>query len=144
MLVRFKKLHIDAVAPQQATAGAGGFDLTAASVSWDEDTQTWMYGTKLAVQIPVGHVGLLFPRSSIYKTTLSLTNCVGVIDSDYRGEISFRFHFERHAALRRHIYDVGDRIGQLIILPYPAVEFVEADELNDTARGTGGFGSSGR
>jgi dUTP pyrophosphatase len=102
------------------------------------------------VEIPEGHVGFLYPRSSIFKTSMRLTNAVGVIDSDYRGEIRFNFdnthewfgNFYKWAP--RHIaYYEGDRIGQLVIMPIPKVEFEEVDELSSTDRGEGGFGSTG-
>lgn len=138
LTVRFKKLHPEAKAPYQATPGSAGFDLTA--VSKEEDDYIIKYGTGLAVEIPEGHVGLVFPRSSIYKTGLLLTNSVGVIDSDYRGEISAVFtNIEFHKE-----YKVGDRIAQLVIMPIPAVKFEEAEELTETKRGAGGYGSTGR
>lgn len=139
MKVKFKKLHEYAKAPYQGTVGSAGFDLTAVSMT-ELDNGYLRYGTGLAVEIPAGHVGLVFPRSSIFKTGMTLTNCVGVIDSDYRGEITAVFV----GGDIRTEYKVGDRICQLIIMPYPAVEFVEASELSDTARGTGGYGSTGK
>ena len=97
------------------------------------------YGTGVAVEIPHGYVGFVFPRSSIANTHLTLSNSVGVIDSGYRGEIKAKF---RKGGTRG--YNVGDRIAQLIIMPYPEVTFVEVDELSDSDRGEGGYGSSGR
>jgi dUTP pyrophosphatase len=93
------------------------------------------------MEIPEGFVGLVFPRSSIRKYDLSLTNCVGVIDSGYRGEIQATFRKEAGIPSKR--YDVGDKIAQMIILPYPSIQFIETDELSDTERGEGGFGSTG-
>ena len=141
LVIRFKKLHPDAKAPYQATPGSAGFDLTAVSVEPVEE-YFWAarYGTGLAVEIPEGHVGLVFPRSSIYKTEQSLPNCVGVIDSDYRGEITAVFS----KGAQDRAYKVGDRIAQLVIMPIPAVRFVEAEELTETERGAGGYGSTGR
>jgi len=98
------------------------------------------YGTGIAVEIPPGHVGLIFPRSSIFHTGLILTNSVGVIDSGYRGEIKAVFKAPGHY----DIYRIGERIGQLVIVPIPDVEYEEADELSETERGTGGYGSTGR
>jgi dUTP pyrophosphatase len=83
----------------------------------------------------------LFPRSSIFRKELLLTNCVGVVDADYRGEVFFKFALRDR---RSHVYQNGERIGQMIIMPIPAVEFVEAEELSKTERGTGGYGSTGR
>ena len=91
------------------------------------------------MEIPEGHVGLLYPRSSISKTSCSLRNAVGVIDSGYRGEIMLKFS----CSTNLNIYNVGDRVAQLIIMPYPQVQFEEVEELSDTDRGEGGFGSTG-
>lgn len=140
MIVRVKKTHPDAVVPTYAKPGDAGLDLTAISKEWDEEKGLVVFGTGLAVEIPEGYVGLIFPRSSICKTPLMLTNSVGVIDSGYRGEIKFMF---RPVDRARKNYEIGDRIGQMIIVPYPQITLVEADDLSDTARGTGGFGSSG-
>jgi len=142
MKVRFKKLNEKAVVPSYAKPGDAGLDLTATSKELTNNPQYGYleYGTGLAVEIPEGHVGLIFPRSSISNTGLILSNSVGVIDSGYRGEIKFRF---------KHIpgtadYNVGDRVGQLVILPYPSIETEEATELSSTERGDGGFGSSNK
>ena len=140
MNVKIKKLHPDAVIPTYAKAGDAGMDLTAISESWNEDNSMVTYDTGLAIEIPKGHVGLLFPRSSIYKTSLDLTNAVGVLDSGYRGSIMFKFRYVEEGM----VYDVGDRVGQLIILPYPEIEFEEVDELSETDRGEGGYGSTGK
>lgn len=139
MEVKFKKLSPDAIAPIQATDGAAGFDLTAIGMDW-LDSKTIKYHTGIAVEIPPGHVGYVFPRSSCYKRGMALTNCVGVIDSDYRGEITFVFRKNR----RDDNYHYGERIAQLIVMPIPAVEFIEVEELSDTVRGTGGYGSTGK
>tara|TARA_R110000868_G_scaffold66014_14_gene197068 strand:- start:3150 stop:3572 length:423 start_codon:yes stop_codon:yes gene_type:complete len=139
MNLKIKKLHPDAKIPAMATDGAAGFDLTAVSKEWDEVNQVLVLGTGLAIQIPRGHVGLLFPRSSIYKTELSLANSVGVIDSDYRGEVKAMFYTGR----AKQNYNVGDRVVQLVIVQIPAVNIQVVDELNDTKRSSGGFGSTG-
>lgn len=139
MKVRFKKLHRDAKPPIRMTNGAAGYDLTA--VSLRQGRGIYRYDTGLAIEVPKGHVGLLFPRSSSYKTGLLLSNCVGVLDSDYRGSILFVFWDIHYASPP---YEVGDRIGQLIIMKIPDIEFVEADELTDTDRGAGGYGSTGK
>lgn len=142
MQVNIKKLHEDAVIPSYAKDGDAGMDLTATSKSYDEHGNV-VYGTGLAFEIPNGYVGLLFPRSSNTKKDLILGNSVGVIDSGYRGEVVLKFK----AALKdqhrmKEIYEIGDRIGQIIIMPYPQVEFVEVDELSSSDRGVGGFGST--
>lgn len=138
MKVNIKKLHPDAVIPKYAKPGDAGLDLTAVDVVADGNTLT--YKTGLAIEIPFWHVGLLFPRSSVYKTGQSLTNCVGVIDSGYRGEIMLKFTLSPYAKE----YEIGDRVGQLIIMPYPRIDFVEVDELIPSDRGEGGYGSTGR
>jgi len=137
MKVKIKKLHEDAVIPGYAKDGDAGMDLTAVDVESDGGVIT--YKTGLAVEIPRWHVGLLFPRSSVYKTGQSLTNCVGVIDSGYRGEIMLKFTLSPY----QREYEIGDRVGQLIIMPYPKVEFEEVEELTETSRGKGGYGSTG-
>ena len=140
MKIRFKKLSPSAVVPTKAHASDAGFDLTCTRYEVTNG-ELFTYHTDIAVEIPEGHAGLLFPRSSIYKQDLFLTNSVGVVDSGYRGEVMFKFK-PICSDVKQH-YQVGDRIGQLIIIPYPNVEFVEADELSDSERGAGGYGSSG-
>ena len=141
MEVAIKKLHKDAVIPEYAKAGDAGLDLTAVSVETTDDY--YEYGTGLAMEIPRGYVGLIFPRSSISKKDLSLANSVAVIDSGYRGEIKLRFN-----ALKpdwpMKIYEAGDRVGQLVVVPYPQVQLAEVEELSESDRGEGGFGSSGQ
>lgn len=137
--IKFKKLNSNAVMPKRGTPGAAGFDLTAV---WLEATETTLkYDTGIAVEIPPGYVGLLFPRSSVCKTGLSLANSVGVIDSDFRGSISFVFYKPAACIVP---YLPGDRIGQLVIVPIPEVEYVEVEELSETDRGAGGYGSTGK
>lgn len=140
MEVRIKKLHPDAVIPTYAKDGDVGMDLTATSISLDPQGNV-VYGTGLAFEIPYGYVGLVFPRSSLSRKDLVLSNSVGVIDSGYRGEVTFKFKRTKSPATG---YEVGDRIGQIIIMPYPKIEFVESDELSETERGTGGYGSTGK
>lgn len=138
--IKIKKLSKDSVLPTYSKVGDAGLDLTAISEEWNEDNSIVTYDTGLAIEIPKGHVGLIFPRSSIYKTSLDLTNAVGIIDSGYRGSIMFKFRYVEEGM----VYDVRDRVGQLIILPYPEIEFEEVDELSETDRGEGGFGSTGK
>ncbi len=136
--VKIKKLHPNAVIPSYSKEGDAGMDLYAISSSMDEHGN-FVYDTGLAMEIPKGYVGLVFPRSSVSKTIHSLRNSVGVIDSGYRGPIVLKFSGNSG----RSKYDTGDRVGQIIIMPYPKVEFLEADELTDSDRGGGGFGSTG-
>ena len=140
--VKIKKLVDHAEIPEYMRDGDAGLDLTATDRYENRDFDYIEYGTGISVQIPVGYVGLIFPRSSISKTPHSLANSVGVIDSNYTGEIKFRF---RTTENREDLeYGVGDRIGQLIIIPYPKIILEEVDTLDNTNRGSDGFGSSGR
>ena len=146
--VKIKKLHKDAVIPKYETFGSVGMDLTAVSKEYDKHGNV-VFGTGLAIQIPTGYYADLRPRSSISKYDLVLANSVGTIDSDYRGELILKFKPSMYFGVNRGdddgvMYDVGDRIAQLVILPYPKVSFVEVDELSDTERGTGGFGSTNK
>ena len=146
--VKIKKLHKDAVIPKYETVGSVGMDLTAVSKEYDEHGNV-VFGTGLAIQIPTGYYADLRPRSSISKYDLVLANSVGTIDADYRGELILKFKPSVYFGVNRGdddgvMYDVGDRIAQLVILPYPKVSFVEVDELSDTERGTGGFGSTNK
>jgi dUTP pyrophosphatase len=138
--LKIKKLQDEAVIPQYAKPGDAGLDLVAISEDWNKDNTMVTYGTGLAFEIPEGHVGLIFPRSSISKTTLNLSNSVGVIDSGYRGEIMFKFRYLENG----DVYEVGDRIGQLVIIELPKVNIIEVQELSSTERGEGGFGSTGK
>jgi dUTP pyrophosphatase len=143
--VRFKKLNPQATIPSYAKPGDAGMDITCTDRYFDQTTNCWVYHTGLAVEIPEGYVGLIFPRSSICKVDLSLSNAVGVIDSGYRGEIKFFFrgHPREREGMLTKLYPIGDRIGQMIIMPFPMIDIEEATELSDSVRGTGGFGSSG-
>ena len=139
MKVGIKKLHPNAIIPKYAKAGDAGLDLTAVEIIDDPVQVT--YKTGLAFEIPLGFMGLIFPRSSVRNYELSLSNCVGVIDSGYRGEVQLTFN--KLGGVPSKAYVVGDRVGQLIIMPYPEIELVELDNLSSTERGEGGFGSSG-
>ena len=133
------KLDAGAIIPKYAKGGDAGMDLYAVSFGIDQNNN-YVFGTGLAMEIPEGYVGLIFPRSSISRTAHSLRNAVGVIDSGYRGEIMLKFDINTHNS---PVYEIGDRIGQVVILPYPQVEFEEVFELSKTTRGKGGFGSTG-
>lgn len=139
MIVKIKKLDKNAVTPRYAKQGDAGMDLTATSMEFDEYGNV-VYGTGIAVEIPEGYVGLVFPRSSNAKKDLLLSNSVGVIDSGYRGEIMAKFKI---IDMAEDIYEIGERICQLIIIPYPTIEFEESDNLSKTERGVGSYGSTG-
>ncbi len=143
MQVKIKKLDPKAIIPKYAKDGDAGLDLTAISRTFD-DKNNVVYKTGLAIEIPKGYVGLIFPRSSIANKNQLLTNSVGVIDSGYRGEITFKFKAIQYATPFCKPYEVGERVGQLIILPYPQIELIESDELSESERGTGAYGSTGK
>ena len=178
MQIKFTKTHPDAVIPTRGSDGAAGFDLTAVSLKRAADL--YIYDIGIAMEIPAGYFAAIFPRSSIFFTGLELTNCVGVIDSDFRAPISAIFRevpgdqHARRLALHplfpgktglMHPYKPGDRIAQLIIQPclvptqvvnytedgsykmpvtLEHIEFIETAKLSTTARGSGGYGSTGR
>lgn len=148
MKIKVKKLVPGAVMPRKAHDSDAGFDLVAVSKSYDQYGNL-VYGTGLAFEIPDGYVGLLFPRSSNSKKICSLANSVGVIDSGYRGEVTLKFKAlgtYTNIALGDSVmrYEVGDRVGQMLVMELPQVEFLEADELSRSERGDGGYGSTGR
>jgi len=141
MKIKVKKISQDAVIPSYANDGDAGLDLTAISkeVVNNPDYGYIEYDTGLAFEIPSGYVGLIFPRSSISKKGAILSNSVGVIDSSYRGSVTFRFKQIKGTSE----YEIGYRVGQLILFPYPQIELEESDNLSDTDRGDAGYGSSG-
>lgn len=134
--IKFKKLHEDAKEPKKAHDSDAGFDLWANSVG--QGNGAIVYGTGLSVEIPKGLTGFIFPRSSVYKTGMRLANSVGVIDSGYRGEIKLIYYDSKTP------YELGDRVGQLVVIPTPEIKLIEADQLSESDRGQGGFGSSGK
>ena len=147
MEVKIKRLCESASIPQYAHATDAGMDLVATSYEYNEELHCHVYGTGIAVEIPDGYVGYIFPRSSNRKTESYLTNHVGVIDSGYRGEImaSFKTRDFKEGEIQQLYkpYEVGDKIAQLIIMPYPKIEFAEVAELSSSDRGEGGHGSTG-
>lgn len=166
MNIKFKKLHPNAVIPTFGKPGDAGADLTAIDAIYDEHNDCIEYRTGISIEIPEGYVGMIFPRSSLYKMDLFLANHVGIIDSGYRGEIQFKFKIiQTYDSIKMYdfesgkficslseddndfvdynVYKIGDRIGQIIIMPIPSVEYTEVEKLSDTERGDGGFGSTG-
>ena len=140
MQVKIKRLHPDAVMPQYGSDGAACFDLHCIGGGYVTSHQ--VFDTGLAFEIPEGHVMLVFSRSGHgFKNDTRLSNCVGVIDHDYRGEVKVKLRVD--GELGGLAVKHGDRIAQAMIVPYPKVGFIWADELSDTDRGTGGFGSTG-
>lgn len=143
MKLKIKKLHPYAIIPKYAKDGDAGLDLTAVSKEKGIGG-ICTYGIGLSLEIPYGYVGLLFPRSSVYKYELSLANSVGVIDSGYRGEVMVKFRNTDWTNENNCTYDIGDKVAQLVIIPHPEVEIEEVEELSETVRGAGGFGSTGK
>ena len=144
MKIKFKKIHKSAITPTYGTEYSAGADLYALLDGAIEIAphETHFVRTGISVEIPEGYCGLIFARSSMgAKRGLAPANKVGVIDADYRGEImvTLHNHSERIATV-----EPGERIAQLAIVPFLKAEFEEADELSDTVRGAGGFGSTGK
>ena len=141
VLVKVKKLDSNAVIPSYSKVGDAGMDLTITR-EIENTSFSVSYGFGIAMEIPKGYVGLVFPRSSVRNQDLILSNCVGVIDSGYRGELQATF--KKTQGLDSIKYKVGERGAQIIILPYPTIYMTEVPELSDTERGSGGFGSTGK
>lgn len=144
MELKFKRLEDEAVLPIRGTKGAAGIDLTCIKIdtALNEANQLMLvYHTGLAVEIPAGYVGLLIPRSSIWKKSLWLTDNVGVIDADFRGEIVAIMKATTDVVPA--IYKQGERFCQLVVVPVPEYTITETSELSETERGENGFGSTG-
>lgn len=139
MKLKIKKLNEKARIPFYSEEGDAGVDLIATTVN-KSNNLFWEYGTDLCLEMPNGYVGLVFPRSSISKTSHQLRNSVGVIDSGYRGEVKIRMSSD----YSDRKYKIGDRVAQLIIMKLPFVDIIEVNELSSSNRGEGGFGSTGK
>lgn len=143
--VKIKKLHPAAQLPTRGSAQAAGYDLYACLPEGEVTLQpgeTQRISLGLALALPEGYFGAVFARSGLStREGLRPANCVGVVDSDYRGENMVPLHND--SAVPRVIRH-GDRIAQMVVLPYLAVDFCEVEELDETERGEGGFGSTGR
>ena len=167
MKVKIKRLHPLAEIPEYGTDYSAGMDLKVVDIDYDDNGNCVLH-TGLAFEIPEGYAGFIFPRSSNAKKDLILTNSVGIIDADYRGEVTLKYksYFREHNPLKvwwscfvnrgagcnlgntmniwGETYKKGDKAGQIVIMPFPKIEFEEVAELSDTQRGTGGYGSTGR
>ena len=143
MEIKIKKLKKDAVIPTKGSPFAAGSDLYSAENDLViEAGKTAMIGTGLAMEIPEGYAGLVYARSGLAcKEGLAPANKVGVIDSDSRGEIKVALH--NHSSERKTVKK-GERIAQIVITPFLSADFCEAEQLNQTVRGEGGFGSTGK
>lgn len=140
LIINIKKTNELAIIPKYAHSTDAGMDLVA--VSMNETDKYIEYDTGIALEIPKGYVGLVFPRSSVSKLDLVQANSVGIIDSSYRNSIKVRFKKLKDNEVC--VYVPGERIAQLIILPYPMIGFNEVEKLSDSDRGLGGFGSTGK
>ena len=140
LIINIKKTNELAIIPKYEHSTDAGMDLVA--VSMNETDKYIEYDTGIAIEIPKGYVGLVFPRSSVSKLDLVQANSVGVIDSSYRNSIKVRFKKLKDDGVC--VYVPGERIAQLIILPYPIIGFNEVEKLSDSDRGLGGFGSTGK
>jgi dUTP pyrophosphatase len=154
MKVKIQKISPLAKIPTYAKDGDAGMDVIATSIISDTPEQI-TYGLGIALEIPKGFVGLVFPRSSIRKTGLQLSNSVGVIDSGYRGELQATFNkvfggegmydeMKVNQMQPNDYYKIGDRVAQIMIIPFPPIEFEQVTQLSETERGDGGFGSTGK
>lgn len=142
MDIKIKRLDEKAVIPQYAKLGDAGMDIVAISKTMvdNKDHGYIEFGTGLAFEIPEGYYMDIRPRSSISNTGMMLRNSPGTLDSQYRGELKLRFW----AIPETKEYEVGERIAQIVILPYPLINFVEVSELENTDRGDSGFGSTNK
>lgn len=136
--VKFKKLNKRASIPFYAKKGDAGMDLVATTLI--RTGKYFEYGTDLAIEMPMGYAGFLFPRSSISNTDHFLRNSVGVIDSGYRGELKLRMSIP---ALGEKQYKIGDKVGQIVLVKLPSIEIEEVQEISGTDRSDGAFGSTG-
>lgn len=144
MEIRVKKISQTAVLPTRGSASAAGYDLYADLAENVEIAphETKMIGTGLTMEIPEGYFGAIFARSGLAaRESLRPANCVGVVDSDYRGPFMIALHNDGETV---RVIEPRERIAQLVVMPYLSVEFTESDELNETIRGAGGFGSTGK
>ena len=146
-MIKVKQLHQDAVLPQKANDKDAGYDLVAISdpeIKYDNDNVLYIqYKTGIAIEPPEGYHTEIYPRSSISKYNLQLCNSLGLIDEPYRGEIILRFNLINSKLVGSKLYQKGDKIGQLVIKKTISMDFIEVEELEETDRADGSFGSSG-
>ncbi|MCB0423037.1 MAG: dUTP diphosphatase [Mangrovimonas sp.] len=141
--IKIKKTRAQAITPTYAKEGDAGLDMYSSSFKVEylpSGHSMITYYTGIAIEIPEGYYGQLHARSSIYKHSMSLCNGAGILDSGYRGEILFKYYKIDQTS---EIPQNGDRIGQMLVLPYPKIELEEVESLSATDRGEGGFGSTG-
>ena len=155
--VKIKRLSEKAVLPKKAFPTDGGYDMYATSIEFD-DYGNIVYGLGWAFEIPEGYVGLLFPRSSTSKFDINMQNSIGLIDCHFRGEVKAKYRptstqpvrgaktncIEVYQANTAEIYEVGDKVAQMVFIKLPETELKEVEELSKTDRGEGGWGHTGR
>ena len=140
--MKIKRLNEKAIIPKRGSSSAAGYDIYSTETISIPAGETRLIGTGLSMEIPENYFGGIFARSGLaVKEGLRPANCVAVIDADYRGEVKVPLHNDSTEC--REITE-GERIAQLVILPFLPVEFEETDELSETDRGEGGFGSTGK
>lgn len=137
MKLKIKRINKDAKIPHYAHHDDAGMDVYA--LTKEVKDKFIEYGTGLSFEVPEGYMMLVFPRGSLSNKDLIMANHVGVLDAGYRGELKMRFR-----KTGDDVYEIGDKIGQIIVVPFPKVEFEEVEELSETNRGGGGFGSTGK
>lgn len=138
--------YISKEIPTYAHEGDACVDLKCMAIDIDMHENTIIIHTGIHVELPEGYVMLIIPRSSNCKTPLYMPNSIGVIDSGYRGEILIKYKAPDRLTFINYkdYYKVGDRVAQAIVLPYPKIKFIEVEQLSESNRGNGGFGSTGR
>jgi len=142
MKVKIKKVHADAIIPEYKTEGAAGCDITAVEEVTIKPNESFLVRTGLSIECPQGYFVMLAPRSSfVLKKNLDVPNSVGIIDSDYRGEILMSL---RNLGTEDAVIEKGERIGQILFIPVVQADFEVVEELTETQRGAGGFGSTGK
>ena len=139
--IKFVKMYPDAKAPKQGHEGDAGYDLYVHSIEPIKGENAVIIHSGIRVEIPYGYQGELRARSSVHETGAILSNGVGTIDAGYRGEVKGVFYLDKN---NEEFFDVGDRFAQLVIMPAPAVEYVEVEELSASERGENGYGSTGK
>lgn len=139
--IKFKLNHPNAIIPKYAYDTDACFDLFCAE---SKKSDLFVeYNTGINILIPEDYVGLLFPRSSVTNKTLILKNSVGVIDHGYLGDIKLRYYITPMHDDNVNTYDIGDRVGQMLIIPRPKIKLLQVESFEDTQRGTNGYGSTG-
>lgn len=142
--VKFKKLISTAIAPTKSYETDSGFDLYCTKI--ERESNRIVYHTGIAVEMDAGLGGFIYPRSSVVKKDLMLKNSVGVIDNSYRGELIINFDDTKaySPVQTKEIYEVGDRVAQIVFMELPKINLIEVDTLTDSDRGSNGFGSTGK